>query len=295
MTNKLKFIVLAAVVVTIITATARAATVEDVITSIWQDKVTPIIFEDDGGSLLIMSGPGGFAVGDKVVGVVNLPQMKLGGSDILTDSIRDISGNVPAALMGYGTGNNGLTILMMSEIGSIDLVNGIMTMTNVADATQNYSFTDPDDASNTITISGFGNSTSVAQIFDDPSPEQFDWLDTSAIFDNTGSLSGDTLMGEVGMTGVVDEFYDVYFDASGVTGFEMNLDLTVDNFKRSVLKNRLGVVGCDMYAEGDYTGTTGHFDMHDGDFKVLFAPVPAAVYPGLVMLGALGIWRRRSA
>ncbi len=291
---KLRTIVFMIAVSMMITVSAKALNADEIIDQLWSDQCVPIILEDDGGTLLIETGTDGIpSAGDIVVGAVNLPRAVLGGASIASVPITDIAGNFPSFHLG-NLGNNSVGVIVLAQISSID-VNGVVTMTNVSDATLGYTFTDPDDPNEMITIGGFNHANSIAQIWEDATPEAMDFLDASEVFANIGAASGDSLLGEVGMTGDVDEFYNVTLDAGlNPLSFEMNLNFTESNFARGVLPNQLSAVGgdgCEMYAEGDYTGTIGSFAIHDGDFKVLFVPEPCTMM--LLGLGGLVMLRRR--
>jgi hypothetical protein len=291
MSAKLKFIVFGAAAFILMTATAYGATVNQAIDSVWSADNVPVIFEDDDGSYLIdADASGGASLGDIVVGVVDVGKIWGGNGSIPPYSIRDIGISPPSEILGFGSANSGLQALLHAQITGFGMdANGTyFTLGAVNGAT---TFADPGSGP-AITVGPFSTGALV-QFWEDPTPEQFNLTDMSVAFANVNE-AGSILLGEVGVV-TASNFYNIYFSTvTGLpTGFELNVDFVgVNGFSRQIFKNDL--LG-DMYGVGEFlpAGGSEFAQLSDGDFKIIFAPLPAAVYPGIIAIGAL-ILRRRT-
>jgi len=291
MSAKLKFIVFGAAAIMFVTATAFAGTVNQAIDDVWSADNVPVIFEDDDGSYLYDLGAPGPSIGDIVVGVVDVGKIWNGNGSITNFSIRDIGISPPSEILGFASGNNGLQALLHAQITGfgLDADGTYFTLGAVNGST---TFADPGNGP-AITVGPFSTGALV-QFWEDPTPEQFNLSDMSVAFANVNE-AGSILLGEMGVL-TASNFYNIYFDTNtGLpTGFELNIDFVGANgFSRGIVKNDL--LG-DMYGVGDFLSPGGSefSQLSDGDFKIIFAPLPAAVYPGIIAIGAL-ILRRRTA
>ena len=121
---------------------------------------------------------------------------------------------------------------------------------------------------------------------------------------STGTLAGElvtvidgTLWSTVGFTPLDSTDDDFYLVNASATGFAFSLDFltgapAIAGYA-GPLENEFGTTVAGTGQLFTYTGTGDWVKTSDADFKVLYAPVPAAVYPGLFLLMGLGALRRR--
>ena len=305
---------------------AQAASVYDAIDNEWIDEVTPIIFEDnDFGLWIDTDGKGTLNSGDLIIGIIRIQEISNGGSAVGgTNGIRDVPPTTGTAI-GAGTAYNELTAVFGAQITSSSPYTD-----TTGDSV--WSLAPISGGSVTFSASLFSGLTTDWTYTFNTAGNMIDlWEDSGKDFDeNDPSTAGNgTFSGGLGMTAAASanpnsgsnsagEFWFVE-DNSGTPlpdDFQMNLTMTdplsssggfPNLFGWSLLPNDITSggdaflpgsalnfgSGNDMFASGGFiSGTGGWTFASDGDFKVLFAPLPTAVWPAMLLLGALGLVRR---
>jgi len=293
---------------------AQAATIANAISAMFSGQTTPLIFEDD--DYAVATAPDGGAIGDvgtKVMGIVHLPKLFLGGANVQAggSSIRDINKFGVAAELN-GSAYNELTAVFGFEVAA-EIVSGNSTVQIMKPLAGPWDF--GGGVTHTVVTSG-----AIIELYEGTSGSAFNpttvALGVATATDGThiGSL-GFTDGEESPLTGgsnSVGEFYiNTDLDTNGTNdSFAFNLTmlyaLSSGPFATLASNDIKGPAGAGtvlepgddeswgegppspVYGSGTLSGASGPWAISsDGDYSIL-VPVPAAVWPGLALLGFLG-------
>jgi hypothetical protein len=278
---------------------AQGGTVIDIVDQILQDmdpdpdppmnnKYNGVVFEDDDwtkfvdstGSPIATATPG---VGDRIIGIFDLPQLFQGAP----------TGTRNAALIGktgssYDIDDEGRELTGAFELEVISIDGSGIHLDDVAPGSRIF-----------LTSMTAGT---VYEMFEDTSPD-FSAAGSVLATDKATAVDG-TLWAEIGFTGSGTEFYTVVPTGTGTENVRFSLNFTVAPPAWTAgspwLPNHAVItqntLGTEIYAAGtlDIAGTSGKvYDrISDVDAVVIYAPVPAAVWPGIIILCGLGVIRK---
>jgi hypothetical protein len=305
---------------------AQAATVAEAIGMEYVDDFTPIIFEDnDFGLWVDIDSDGTLNAGDLIIGIIQIQAVTAGLGPVGgSTGIRDVSPGTGTEISGSSSGYNELTAVFGVEVAGV-WTDGTKVVWSLK-AVSGGSITFDDalfsglSADWTYTFNTAGNMVDLweGSGFD----KDFDQADPS-------SAGNGTFVGGLGMTAAAStdpndgsnsagEFWFVEDNDTDPLPdvFQLNLSLVdpvtpnMTLFGREVLPNDISAdsgtghafvpgaplnfgLGSSMFADGIFkAGGGGGSFTSDGDFKVLFAPLPTAIWPTMLLLGALGLFRR---
>jgi hypothetical protein len=294
-------------------------------TTIW-----PIILEDDDGTMVRDATSGGVGlfgnttnqpgvidwVGDAIYGVVIMQALQKGApvdtTNIVADGDagvdRDTLGNLAPGANGW-SGNDGSQ--QITKAGTLSDMSGVNELTGVYEFVATgviNRFQNPADGS-AMTWITFGPGNLNQLLIDETGVNHNLQANTTiALFEDTQAVptpmtlagwgtdkntaSDGTLWAEIGFAGGnTDEFY--YVDPLA-TKTMFSLDFLSGPPSVGYPGPLVNELGTTLFGTGSLeAGQNGYVKMSDGDYKVLYAPVPAAVYPGLFLLMGLGALRRR--
>ena len=298
MSKHLKFIVALAVAGSLLFgAQARAVTVTDIISAILDDMegfdgivdhVNPIVFEDDDFTELVdVGGPsGGFGdPGDIVRGIFDLPAIRAGFPQDELDPTKIVKDTPVVSLDVAGLELTGAFELVVLGPGPVP---GSLALGPVP------------VASRTLLKSLVAGT--MIEMFEDPANDYNAGVLGLTLAADAVFAQGGTLFAELGVTGAGTEFYTI----SGTPGsedIEYALNFTVAPpplgapWNPPTMEPWLNSLGTYTYGIGDLeTVAPGKWYQRasDVDTIILYAPVPAAIGPGIALLGVLGlVYRRR--
>jgi hypothetical protein len=305
---------------------AQAATVSDAINTQYVDEFTPIIFEDNDYGLVIDNGDGVLGAGDLIIGIIQIQAVTAGLSSVGgTTGIRDVTPGTGTNI-GSGTNFNELTAVFGAEItssspytssgksvwslkaisGSITFPKAVFTSLaadwvytfNTAgnmvdlyeDSGKDFNATKPNTAGNGTFVGGLGMTDTATSDPDYGSNSKGEfWF----VEDNDTDPLPDTFQLNLSLV----DYLALVNGSPGLFGYGVyKNDISADSgtgnafVPGSSLNFGLGV---EMFADGIFkAGGSGWSFTSDGDFKVLFAPLPTAIWPAMLLLGALGLVRR---
>ena len=312
--NRILAMLVMAALVCGMSVSVQAATISNAISAMFTNDTTPLIFEDDDYGVAI--APDGGAIGDigtKVMGIVHLPKLFLGGSEVKAggDSIRDVNKFGVAGELN-GTAYNELTAVFAFEVAA-EIVSGNSTVQIMKPLDGPWDFT----GGNTYTVQTDG---AMIELYEGTAGNAFN---STTIALGLASASDGTHIGSLGFADDEEspvlggsnshgEFYiNTDLDSNGTNdSFAFNLSmifaLNSGPFATLASNDIKGPAGAGtvlepgddeswgegpaspVYGSGSLSGGTGPWAISsDGDYSIL-VPVPAAIWPGLALLGFLG-------
>ena len=282
---------------------SHGASVIDVVSTILKDmdpdpdppmnQINPVIYEDDDYTIFAdnAGNPAGTppAVnGDRILGIFDVPKLHRGTPTGI--STLPFSAIGPAYVLDTAAYGN----LELTGAFELELVNTIV----VDPTTTIFQFGPVAPASRVLLSSN--NPNTVYEFFEDTVPPRFVANGVSLAADKVEAQDG-TAYAEIGFGGSGTLFYEVIADAtnSGFESVRFSLNFTAGpplltspwtGFEPIVVNS----LGTEIYGFGGLSPISGtcYDRKSDVDAVVLYAPVPAAVWPGMMMLGGLAVIRK---
>ena len=297
--SKVKVACLALSLVFCLGAAAEATSLNTIISNYGStDGVTPTIWQDEDRSVFLIPGSNdgngdlvaraGLPVaGDIALGWYTIQFIDEGNNQVPPGTIKDtspVSSSDNGSLTDNATGVEGILHALVRSVNTVGSITTIILENYTSATATKYKGS---------TTAAFGGIVDVYRQDNWTMADVFDGDDASVALPGASDGTKIGVLGDGDGTGTT-EFYKISIIAGIGTIYEFAMDFQPGwpNDMPLIIKNDLGT---DVYGYGTITANTGEFTgSSQGQFKVIYAPLPTAMWPAAaLMLAGFGMYRRR--